>query len=50
MEDKLEGYIKRTITFLIPTQTGDHFLNKDDYEFYELKKKDMFVVEEKIKE
>lgn len=50
MGEKESGYIKKTITFLVPTQTGDKWLNRDDYDFLEVKGKDVIIVEEKATE
>lgn len=49
MENKEQGYIKKTITFLVPTQVGDKWMNRDDYDFLEVKNKDVIIVEEKQK-
>lgn len=46
-EDKLEGFVKKTITFLVPTHLGDRYLNKDECDFHETKDGKMVVVEEK---
>lgn len=49
-DEKEQGYIKKTITFLVPTQCGDRFLNKDDFKFHETKSGKMVIVEELTKE
>lgn len=49
MEKQEKGYIEKTITFLIPTQIGDHWKNTDDFDFLEVKGKDIVIVKEKEK-
>ena len=51
MENQIQenGYIKRTITFLAPSNLGDRYLNRLEMDFHETKN-GIMVVEEKVKE
>lgn len=48
-----QGYFKRTITFIIPSQAGDKFLNRNDWDFITGRGSysggEIMIVEEKIK-
>lgn len=47
MENKEQGYIKKTVILYIKTSVGDRWKNREECEFVELKGNNGFVVEEK---
>ncbi len=47
--EKPQGFMKKTITFLVPTHLGDRYLNKEECDFHETKDGEFVIVEEKPK-
>lgn len=42
--EKVQGFVKKTVIFLVPTHIGDRFLNKEEFEFMETRGNDGWVI------